>query len=116
MAEKTQDTEEVHPAEEQGIEREKTEEETKEGMESGENDEDVYSEEGREKLENDSEIASWEEGFMEGAEKTGEQAMCAHCRKVLDQKKDKIFEQEINGRVVWFCSEECRKKGPRFKV
>jgi len=74
---------EAYPAKEQGIEPEKTSEEKKEDMEEGEKDEDVYSEEGREKLEEDDEIDDWEAGYMEGAEHKGEQAMCAHCRKVL---------------------------------
>ncbi|GAG26903.1 unnamed protein product, partial [marine sediment metagenome] len=59
MVEKTEEGEEVHPHEEQGIEpkRRETSEEIKTGMESGEKEEDVYSEEGREKLEEDSEVA-----------------------------------------------------------
>ena len=107
---------EAYPAKEQGIEPEKTSEEKKEDMEEGEKDEDVYSEEGREKLEEDDEIDDWEAGYMEGAEHKGEQAMCAHCRKVLRQGKDKIVEKEVKGRVLWFCSSECAEKGPRFKV
>ncbi len=116
MEEKTEGEEKAYPAEEQGIEPKETSEEVKDDMETGEKEEDVYSEEGREKLEEDAEIDAKEAGFMEGAEHKGEQAMCAHCRKVLDQEKDTIFEQEVKGRVIWFCSEECRKKGLRFKV
>jgi len=108
---------EAYPSEEQGIEPEpKSSEEEKDEMETGEKEEDVYSEEGREKLEEDAEIDTWEEGFMEGAEHKGEQGMCAHCRKVLSQGKDKIVEKEVKGRVLWFCSDECASKGPRFKV
>lgn len=107
---------EAYPDEEQGIEPKKTSEEISDDMESGEKDEDVYSEEGREKLEEDGEIDAWEEGYMEGAEHKGEQGMCAHCRKVLDQEKDDIVEKEVKGRVLWFCSNECASKGPRFKV
>lgn len=120
MAEKAKvEGEEVkaYPAEEQGIEQEpKSSDEIKEEMEKGEKEEDVYSEEGREKLEEDSEISPTEAAFMEGAKHKGEKGMCAHCRKVLDQEKDKIVEKEIKGRVLWFCSEECAGKGPRFKV
>ena len=120
MAEKTKaegEEVEVHPAEEQGIEPEpKSSDEVKKEMEEGEKEENVYSEEGREKLEEDAEISTWEEGYMEGAEHKGEQGMCAHCRKVLDQEKDTIVEKEIKGRVLWFCSDECASKGPRFKV
>ena len=118
MVEKTAEGEEIHPSEEQGIEPKKreTKEDVKTEMEVGEKEEDVYSEEGREKLEEDAEIAPWEEGYMEGAEHKGEQGMCAHCRKVLDQEKDTIIEKEIKGRVLWFCSDECARKGPRFKV
>jgi hypothetical protein len=107
---------EAYPEEEQGIEPEETSEEEKLDMDTGEKDEDVYSEEGREKLEEDDELEPWEEGYMEGAEHKGEQGMCAHCRKVLDQEKDQIVEKEVKGRVLWFCSEECASKGPRFKV
>jgi len=107
----------AYPSEEQGIEPEpKSSEEIKEDMEKGEKEENVYSEEGREKLEEDSEISPTESAFMEGAEHKGEQGMCAHCRKVLDQEKDTIVEKEIKGRVLWFCSEECANKGPRFKI
>ena len=120
MAEKTNvegEEVEAYPAEEQGIEpKPESSDEVKEDMEEGEKDEDVYSEEGREKLEEDSEISPTEAGFMEGAEHTGEQGMCAHCRKVLDQEKDTIVEKEIKGRVLWFCSDDCASKGPRFKV
>ena len=107
---------EAYPSEEQGIQKKETREEIEEGMEEGDKEADVYSEEGREKLEENDEISSWEEGFMEGAEHKGEQGMCAHCRKVLDQEKDSIVEKEIKGRVLWFCSEDCARKGPRFKV
>ena len=107
---------EAYPSEEQGIEPKETREEIKEDMEKGEKEEDVYSEEGREKLEEDAEISPTEAAFMEGAEHKGEQAMCAHCRKVLDQEKGDIVETEIKGRVLWYCSKECAAKGPRFKV
>ena len=37
-------------------------------METGEKDEDVYTEEGRQKLQEDDEIEPWEEGFAKGAQ------------------------------------------------
>ncbi len=52
-------------------EHEESSEKFKEEMTSGEEDEDVYTEEGREELEEDDEISPSEEGFMRGAEGRG---------------------------------------------
>lgn len=101
------------PAKEQGILKEESPEEKEMDMETGEKDEDVYTEGGREKLSEDDEVDAWEEGFMEGAEGRGELAKCAHCGKVLSQSKRKIIEREIDDELYLFCSPECAEKGVR---
>ena len=95
--------------EEQGIEQEKQGEERLEQeqmeMETGAKEEDVYTETGREKLTEDAEIADWEEAFVEGYEERGELSKCAQCHKPLDEEK--TIEREIDGELVWFCSDKC---------
>ena len=54
---------------EEDMKKKKTPEEIEEEMDSGEKEEDVYTEEGREKLVEYAEISSREEGFMRGEEK-----------------------------------------------
>ena len=77
-------------------------------MKTGEREADVYSEEGREELVDSDAMEPNEEGFMEGAEEKGELAHCATCHKVLDtDDKSKLIEREIDGDIVWFCSENC---------
>ncbi len=71
-------------------------------METGEKEEDVYSEEGREKLVEDDEIDSWEAGFSEGEE--GEDAVCDNCKKVLGKNP---VEKRINEKMHKFCSDKC---------
>ena len=87
-----------------------TPEEKKKEMEEGEQDEDVYSEEGREQLMEDREIEDWEEGFMEGAEDRGEENCCVYCGKLLGEEETKIFEREFSGEVKKFCSEDHAQK------
>jgi len=91
-------------------ETEETEEEIKSDMESGEKDEEVYTEEGREKLVEDDEIEDWEEGYMEGAEDRGEQTSCAYCGKALGEDEKNIYEREFDGEIKLFCSEEHAQK------
>ncbi len=107
------DTDEYVPADEQGILEKKTSEEKQLAMETGEKDEDVYSEEGREELVEDDEIDAWEEGFSEGAAGKGGLALCACCEKVLNQSKKKLIERMIDGKLFLFCSQECAQKGKR---
>lgn len=57
----------VYPEEESGDEN-KSSEEIKEEMETGEKERDVYTKEGREKLVEDAEISSEEAAFMRGEE------------------------------------------------
>ncbi len=101
------------PSEEQGINLPETPEEEKQGMETGEKEEDVYSEEGRESLVEDDEIEPWEEEFMEGAEEKGEEGNCAHCGNVLSQEPEEVIEREIKGKKFKFCSDKCAQKGPK---
>jgi len=58
-------------APEQGVKPEKDAEETEKDMDTGNEDEDVYTEEGREKLQEDGEISPQEQAYMEGAEGSG---------------------------------------------
>lgn len=70
---------------------------------------DVYTKEGREELaEDEGELAPWEEGFAEGAEK-GAYGDCEHCGTPLGDRGE-IIEKEIGDEVKWFCSERCAKK------
>lgn len=71
----------------------------------GEAEEDVYTEEGREDLEESDEISNVEEGFMQGWEEESKVSRCANCKKVL--REDKEYEEDINGKMAYFCSEEC---------
>jgi hypothetical protein len=95
---------EVYPAEEQGILPEETEEEIKEDMDTGEKEEDVYSEEGRENLEEDDEIDNWEEGFMQGASGTGQLGKDALTGEPL--MGEETVELEIDGEKYRFVNSE----------
>ncbi len=77
-------------------------------FEEGENDPDIYDEEGKEKLVDEDEITDAEEGFMEGYEHGEHEAKCAKCKKVLtDFDESEIIEEEINEKHYLFCSKEC---------
>lgn len=93
--------------------KEKTKEEQRLDIKTGDQDEEVYTEAGRDELVEDDEIDAWEAGFMEGAEGRGQMTSCARCGKLLGQGKAKIFERKINGKKMLFCSEEHAEKGPR---
>ncbi len=84
----------------------KTPEDIEKEIETGERDQEVYSEEGRESLVEDDEMEPWEEGFMEGAEGRGEQHCCAECGKLLGEDESSIYERKFDGEIKWFCSEE----------
>ena len=92
---------------------EKTKDEIRKDMEEGMDDEEVYDETGRHQLIDDDEMENWEEGFMEGAEGRGGMTSCARCGKLLGQGKTKVFERKINGKKLYFCSEEHAEKGQR---
>lgn len=70
---------------------------------------DIYSKEGREDLVEDDAIEPWEEGFMRGAEGLGQDAKCRFCGDVFIGA-DSVFEEEINGEVMRFCSVEHAEK------
>jgi hypothetical protein len=93
--------------------KEKTKEEQRLDISTGEQDEEVYTAAGREQLVEDDEMEPWEEGFMEGAEGRGQMTSCARCGKLLGQGKAKTFERKINGKKMLFCSKEHAEKGAR---
>jgi hypothetical protein len=97
------------PAEEQGIIPEKTEEQISDEMEQGEKNEDVYSEEGREKLVEDGEISPEEEGFMEGANASGQLGKDALTGEPLMDVED-VIETEIDGKMYRFVNAENARK------
>ncbi len=70
---------------------------------------DVYEAEGRESLVEDDEMSAEEEGFLKGAEGFGQDAKCRKCGKVL-MEANEVFEKEIEGEIMRFCSEECEEE------
>ena len=101
----TKEEDEVYPAEEQGILEDETSEEHELAMAVGDEDEDVYTEEGRKKLEEDDEIAPWEEGVMEGAAGLGQLGKDALTGKPL-MDTDEVIEMELDGQLYRFVSEK----------
>ncbi len=95
-------TEKFEPSEEQGILPDETEEQIEEDMKQGKKDEDIYEEPGQELLEEDDEIEPWEQGFMQGATKTGQLGKDALTGEPL--KARDIIELRINGRLYRFNS------------
>ena len=99
----------LYPAEEQGILPEETGEEKEDAMEHGDEDEDIYSDEGREKQEEDDEIDSWEEGFMEGASQAGKLGKDALAGEPLMDVED-VYEAVIGGKTYRFANEKNAQK------
>lgn len=95
----------VYPAEEQGIMAEETSEQKEQAMEHGDEDEDIYSEEGRDKLEEDDEIDPWEEGFMAGASQAGQLGKDALTGEPL-MDVDKVVESVIDGKMYRFVNKK----------
>ncbi len=94
----------------------KTREKIKEEMESGEKEEDIYSEPGREVLnDEEDEISDVEEGFMQGVEEDEKSAICQTCKKVLSDEESENIEIEYKGDTYRFCSEECAEKFSKKK-
>lgn len=113
MAKENNDGEEkVYPAEEQGMEEEKSEDEESLEMDTGEKDEDVYDDTGRDKLVEDDEITPEEDAFLEGYEDKGHLAECEECGKILEdvENKEDVVEREFDGELRRFCSEDCVEK------
>ena len=98
-----------YPAEEQGIIPKKTEEQISDEMDMGEKNEDVYTEEGRENLVEDDEISPEEEGFMEGANASGQLGKDALTGEPLMDVED-VVEAEIDGRLYRFVNAENAQK------
>lgn len=73
-------------------------------IETGDKEEDIYTDEGREVAEEDDMITNEEEGFMEGYEEQSRATKCAKCKVILE---DDFIEEEINGEEYRFCSEKC---------
>ncbi len=73
-------------------------------IETGDREEDIYTEEGRDVAEDEDVITDVEEGFMEGYEEGSRAAKCAKCKIILEED---FIEEEINGEVYRFCSERC---------
>ncbi len=99
----------VYPAEEQGITAEETSEQKKQAMEHGDEDEDIYSEEGRDKLEEDDELSPEEEGFMEGASQAGQLGKDALTGEPL-MDVDKVVETVIDGKTYRFVNQKNAQK------
>lgn len=99
----------TYPAEEQGILADETSEEHELAMAVGDEDEDVYTEEGRKKLEEDDEIEPWEEGVMEGAAGIGQLGKDALTGKpIIDA--DEVIEMELDGKLYRFVSTKNAEK------
>ncbi len=105
--------EDLYPDEEQGILPEETSEEHELAMALGDEDEDIYTEEGRKKLQEDDEIEPWEEGLIEGATELGQLGKDALTGQPL-MGADEVIEMELNGKMYRFVStknaEKFRKK------
>jgi len=86
---------------------EETKEEKVKEIESGEKDEDVYSEESLEPMEESDEITEVDEGFMGGYERGDFLAECAKCKKMLTTD---FIEKDIDEEIYRFCSEKCASK------
>ena len=94
---------EVYADEEQGILPRETSDEKKVKMKVGEEEEDIYSEEGREAEVEEDEIEPWEEGFMAGASGAGQLGKDALTGKPLMDVED-VVEAEIDGKSYRFVS------------
>ena len=77
-------------------------------FEEGKSEEDVYTEKGREELMENDEISDTEEGFVQGFEEQEKVVECTNCKKIL--VTEDFVEEEIDGDVVRFCSDECAEE------
>ena len=88
-------------------------------MTVGDEDEDIYTEEGRKKLEEDDEIEPWEEGVMAGASGLGQLGKDALSGKPI-MDADEVIEMELDGKLYRFVSaknaEKFREKMTKKKV
>ncbi len=104
-----EETEDLYPAEEQGILPEESGDDKEAAMEHGDKDEDIYSKEGREKLVEDDEIDPIEAGIMEGASQAGQLGKDALTGEPLMDVED-VIETEIDGKVYRFVNQENAEK------
>ena len=100
--------EKVYPSEEQGILKEETSDEKKMKMKLGEEDEDIYTQEGQEEEVEEDEIEPWEAGFMKGASGAGQLGKDALTGKPLVGRN--IIEAEMGGKLYRFMSETNAQK------
>jgi len=89
-------------------------EEKKQKIEEGQEDEDVYTEEGEELLTENDEITDIEEGIMLGYEEGENLINCVQCKKELID--DKFIEEEIENELYRFCSEQCAERFAKKKT
>ena len=80
------------------------EEDIKEEAETGEKEENVYSDVAREELVEGDEISSEEEGFMEGYNEEKGEEECASCGNIITGPK---ITRDIGGEIHNFCSKQC---------
>ncbi|MBI5398198.1 hypothetical protein HZB03_01920 [Candidatus Woesearchaeota archaeon] len=90
------------------VNRTKIADKVREKLRLGVKEKDVYDRLSRDALVEEDELAPWEAGFMEGAEKGGQRAKCAGCGVILS--RDSTVERKIAGKLLWFCSQACTKK------
>ena len=93
----------LYPEEEQGILPEETSEEHELAMAVGDEDEDIYTEEGRKKQTEEDEIEPWEQGLMEGASGLGQLGKDALTGKPL-MDTDEVIEMELDGKLYRLVS------------
>ena len=99
----------LYPEEEQGILPEETSEEHELAMAVGDEDEDIYTEEGRKKQTEEDEIEPWEQGLMEGASGLGQLGKDALTGKPL-MDTDEVIEMEWEGKLYRFVSTKNAEK------
>ncbi len=99
---------EFYPDEEQGILKEETADEKKAKMKAGEEDEDIYTQEGQEEEVEEDEIEPWEEGFMKGASGAGQLGKDALTGKPLIGQK--VVELQIEGKLYRFSTQANAEK------
>lgn len=105
----TREEDDLYPAEEQGILADETSEEHELAIDLGDEDEDIYTEEGRKKLEENDELEPWEEGVMEGAAGIGQLGKDALTGKPL-MDSDEVIEMELDGKLYRFVSTKNAEK------
>lgn len=96
---------EVYPEEE----HDEPEDEKDLHMKIGEDDEDIYEEEGQKALTENDELEPWEEGFVEGAAGMGQLGKDALTGKPL-MDADEVVEMELDGKLYRFANAKNAEK------